>query len=140
VTRARAAVLSAIDAAATPLAAADVAAALAGICDQATVYRALHYLEDSGNLESFVLYCAEHGVERYYVTRKAAHRHWFHCESCHRFLDIGTCKVGGLVSTVERELGVRVSQHTFYITGLCSNCLNKRDTSSELVGQRKQIK
>lgn len=131
-TRAREAVLSAVDAAATPLAAADVATALAGICDQATVYRALHYLEDSGNLESFVLYCAEHGVERYYVTRKAAHRHWFHCESCHCFLDIGTCKVGGLVSAVERELGVRVSQHTFYMTGLCPSCLNARDGSDAL--------
>ena len=122
-TRARAAVLSVVDAAARPLAAADVASALSGACDQATVYRALHYLEDSGDLESFVLYCAEHGVERYYVTRKAAHRHWFHCESCHRFIDIGACKVGGLVSTVERELGVRVSQHTFNMIGLCPDCL-----------------
>ncbi len=138
-TRARAAVLSAIDAAATPLAAADVVATLAGICDQATVYRALHHLENGGNLESFVLYCAEHGVERYYVTRKAAHRHWFHCESCHCFLDIGTCKVGGLVSTVERELGVRVSQHTFYMTGLCPSCLNVMTGGGGTVAQTKRV-
>jgi hypothetical protein len=31
--------------------------------------------------------------------------------------------VGGLVSSVERELGVRVSQHTFYMMGLCPECL-----------------
>jgi Fur family transcriptional regulator, ferric uptake regulator len=123
-TKARTAVLSALDGASKPLAAADVAEVLAGVCDQATVYRALHYLEGSGDLESFVLSCTEHGVERYYVTQKAAHRHWFHCESCHRFLDIGACKVGGLVSEVERDYGVRVSKHTFYMTGTCSKCLN----------------
>jgi Fur family transcriptional regulator, ferric uptake regulator len=126
VTKARSAVLSAVDAASTPLAAADVAEALSGVCDQATVYRALHYLEGSGDLESFVLYCSEHGVERYYVTQKTTHRHWFHCESCHRFLDIGACKVGGLVSEVERDFGVRVTKHTFYMTGTCSKCLNPK--------------
>jgi Fur family transcriptional regulator, ferric uptake regulator len=140
VTKARQAVLEALDSASEPLAAADVAAALEGVCDQATVYRALHYLEDSGNLESFVLYCAEHGVERYYVTSKAAHRHWFHCESCHCFLDIGTCKVGGLVSAVERDFGVRVSQHTFYMTGLCASCLNASDGGRAPVAREKHIK
>jgi len=122
VTKARAAVLAAMDAAPRPLAAADVVAFLGGACDQATVYRALHYLEGSGYLESFVLHCVEHGVERYYVSRKAAHRHWFHCEACHCFIDIGACKVGGLVSEVEREFGVKVSRHTFYMTGLCASC------------------
>jgi Fur family transcriptional regulator, ferric uptake regulator len=126
VTKARAAVLAAVDAAPRPLSAADVAEALSGVCDQATVYRALHYLEGVGDLESFVLYCAEHGVERYYVTRKADHRHWFHCESCHRFLDIGTCKVGGLVSEAEAEFGFRVSSHSFYMTGTCSRCLKSK--------------
>jgi len=137
-TRARAAVLSVVDAAARPLAAADVASALSGACDQATVYRALHYLEDSGDLESFVLYCAEHGVERYYVTRKTAHRHWFHCESCHRFIDIGACKVGGLVSKVEKELGARVSQHTFNMIGLCSDCLGAADDVSAKRAPRRE--
>lgn len=130
-TKAREAVLSAVDAAATPLAAADVATALAGVCDQATVYRALHYLEGSGALESFVLYCAEHGVERYYVTKKALHRHWFHCESCHRFLDIGVCKVGGLVSEVERKLGVTVTDHSFYLVGRCPSCLSSRKGAAD---------
>jgi Fur family ferric uptake transcriptional regulator len=122
-TKARAAVLAAVEAAPEPLSAAGVAAAVGGgTCDQATVYRALHFLEEGGLVESFVLHCSERGAERYYASRRSAHRHWFHCEACHRFLDIGGCKVGGLVSEVERELGVSVDRHTFYLTGLCSRC------------------
>jgi Fur family transcriptional regulator, ferric uptake regulator len=121
-TRARAAVLAALDSASEPLSAAGVAQAIEGVCDQATVYRALHYLEEEGLAESFVLQCSEHGVERYYASRRSNHRHWFHCESCHRFIDLGACKVGGVVDRVERELGVRVARHTLYMTGSCPEC------------------
>lgn len=124
-TKAREAVLAALDAASEPLSAAGAIAALGGACDQATVYRALHYLEESGRAESFVLQCDEHGVERYYVSRGSAHRHWFHCESCHRFTDLGACRIGGLVKQVERELGLRVARHTLYMTGQCSRCARK---------------
>jgi Fur family transcriptional regulator, ferric uptake regulator len=121
-TKARSAVLATVEAASEPLSASGVVAAVGGACDQATVYRALHFLEEGGQVESFVLHCARRGVERYYVSRSSAHRHWFHCEACHRFFDIGACKVGGLVSEVEREFGVSVERHTFYMTGLCSRC------------------
>jgi Fur family transcriptional regulator, ferric uptake regulator len=121
-TKARIAVLAALDAARAPLSAAEVAESLDGACDQATVYRALHYLEETGRAESFVFSCSEHGVERYYASRRAAHRHWFHCESCHRFIDLGECRIGGLVSRLERELGLRVDRHTMYLTGTCGDC------------------
>jgi Fur family transcriptional regulator, ferric uptake regulator len=121
-TRARLAVLAALDAAAEPLSAAGVIAAIGCACDQATVYRALHYLEESGCAESFVLQCDEHGVERYFASRSAAHRHWFHCVACHRFIDLGACRIGGMIGEVERELGVRVARHTLYMTGTCPSC------------------
>lgn len=121
-TKARAAVLAALDSATEPLSAAGVVAKVGSRCDQATVYRALHYLEGSGLSESFVLYCSAHGVERYYVSRRSAHRHWFHCESCHRFIDLGSCRIGGIVSDVERDLGLRVTKHTMYLSGICANC------------------
>jgi len=121
-TKARAAVLGALDVAKEPLSAAGVVALVDGTCDQATVYRALHYLEDAGLAESFVLYCSEHGVERFFASARAAHRHWFHCERCHRFVDLGACKIGGLVSEVERELGLRVTRHTMYLSGVCKAC------------------
>jgi len=98
---------------------------LAGTCDQATVYRALHYLEDSALAESFVLYCSEHGVERYYASAAAPHQHWFHCERCHRFFSLGACRLGGLVADVESEFGLRVTRHTMYLSGICNTCSDK---------------
>lgn len=135
-TKARAAVLAALDAATEPLSAAGVVTRLADRCDQATVYRALHHLEEAGRAESFVLYCSEHGVERYYASAGAPHRHWFHCESCHRFVDLGACRIGGLVADVERELGLRVSRHTMYLSGTCADCIAGADCSAGRIPTR----
>jgi len=121
-TKARKAVLEALASASEPLSAAAVARLLAGLCDQATVYRALHYLEDAGLAESFVLHCTEHGVERYYVDAAAPHGHWFHCESCHRFVSLGGCKLGRLMADFESELGIEIKSHTLYLTGRCPDC------------------
>lgn len=121
-TKARKAALEALGSAAEPLSAAGIMAAIGACCDQATVYRALHYLESSGFAESFVLHCHEHGTERYYVSAAIAHRHWFHCESCHRFMDLGVCKLGRIVDDLEVELGLKVHRHVMYLTGLCGAC------------------
>lgn len=127
-TKARASVLGALESAMEPLTAAGVGSLLDGTCDQATVYRALHYLEEQHLAESFVLYCSEHGVERYYSASATTHRHWFHCERCHRFVDLGACRLGGLVSDVERELGLRVTRHTLYLSGVCAECAGQAGT------------
>ncbi len=121
-TKARTAVQETLEAAGEPLSAADVVTRCGNSCDQATVYRALHYLEDIGQAESFVLHCREHGVERYYSSSASQHRHWFHCESCHRFIDLGACKIGGIVSAVESDLDIKVTRHTLYLTGVCKGC------------------
>ena len=124
-TKARSAALEAIKQADVPLSAAGVLAAIGSCCNQATVYRALHYLESSALVESFVLHCEEHGTERYYVSSGAVHRHWFHCESCHQFIDLGICGLGGIVQNLEVELGLKVNQHVMYLTGLCKACQKK---------------
>ncbi len=129
-TKARTAALEVLRGAEEPLSAAAVHGMMGSDCDQATVYRTLHYLEDHGYAESFVLHCTEHGTERYYTAvdggadgcGSPAHRHWFHCESCHRFIDLGSCTVSELVESFERERGVRVRRHILYFTGLCSDC------------------
>jgi len=121
-TKARRAARAALEAATEPLSAAGVLAAIGACCDQATVYRTLHYLESSGFAESFVLHCDEHGTERYYVSASTVHRHWFHCESCHRFIDLGACRLGGIVKDLEEALDLKVSRHIMYLTGLCENC------------------
>jgi Fur family ferric uptake transcriptional regulator len=115
-------VLAALTVATEPLSTAGVLAVVGESCDQATVYRALDYLESAGRAESFVLRCSEHGTERYFVSSGRPHRHWFHCESCHRFIDIGACALDGLMAELERERGFRIRGHTLYFTGCCPAC------------------
>ncbi|MFA6506503.1 MAG: transcriptional repressor [Treponemataceae bacterium] len=121
-TKAREAALSALRKADQPLSASGVCDAITLDCDQATVYRALHYLEEKGLTESFILHCDEHGTERYYVPSGAPHSHWFHCEACHRFIDLGACRIGDLTAAVEREKELSVRRHVLYFTGLCGEC------------------
>jgi Fur family transcriptional regulator, ferric uptake regulator len=110
-----------------PLSAADLLERMVG-ADQVTVYRTLHYLEDHGYADSFILHCASHGTKRYYTAVRAAsgeereHRHWFHCERCHRFTDLGCCKMEKLVREYESENGIQVTSHTLYLTGICAGC------------------
>lgn len=134
-TRARSLVLEALEGSAEPLSAAAVFAGIGGACDQATVYRALSYLEAKGKAESFVLHCDEHGTERYYSAGSAGHRHWFHCVACHCFVDLGACRLGGLVAELERERGLQVLHHALYLSGLCTDCaatpLSAPDTATD---------
>jgi Fur family ferric uptake transcriptional regulator len=127
-TKARSVALEVLRSAGEPLSASDIYRRLDNCCDQVTVYRTLHYLEEHGYAESFVLHCDEHGTERYYASlngesgTRAPHRHWFHCESCHRFIEIGTCTVSSLVDSFQEKQGVTVNRHVLYFTGLCAEC------------------
>jgi Fur family ferric uptake transcriptional regulator len=121
-TKARKAVLGALDAADSPLSALEIGEKLSELCDKATVYRALHYLEENGCADSFVLHCELHGTERYYASRKAQHRHWLHCELCHRFVDLGACRFEPLLREMEAASGAKIKSHTLYATGICPEC------------------
>lgn len=127
-TKARIAVLEVLGKATEPLTAASVHLALEISIDQVTVYRTLHYLEEHGMADSFILHCANHGTERYYTVTPDAkndgmlHRHWFHCERCHRFIDLGECTLASLVEDYEKQLGLAVHSHTLYLTGFCPDC------------------
>jgi len=129
-TRARKEILAILRGADSPLSAIEVTRSYAeGIGpDQATVYRTLHWLEEKGFADSFVLHCMSHGTERYYAAildesgEPLPHRHWFHCVSCHKFTDLGGCRLDGLLKGYESELGVRIEGHTLYCTGVCAAC------------------
>mgnify|MGYP000904657522 CR=1 FL=1 len=121
-TRARELVLETLKSSGEPLSAQALYAAIGRACDQATVYRALGFLEAKGLAESFVLHCDEHGTERYYCAGDAGHRHWFHCERCHRFIDLGACRLGALLDAMESERGLTVLHHALYLSGLCPSC------------------
>lgn len=121
-TRAREAVMAVLEEAREPLSAAGVIGRIGGICDQATVYRSLGYLERTGRAESFVLRCSREGTERYFAAIGAGHRHWLHCESCHRFVDLGECALGELGTEIESRYGVRIARHSLYFSGFCREC------------------
>ncbi len=130
-TKARKAVQDILDAAGKPLCALDVGAITGSICDTATIYRSLHYLEENGFAESFVLHCAVHGTERYYVSCGARHRHWFHCERCHCFVDLGACRVEPLLKDMEKDSGVEIRSHTLYATGICADCMGRNSGAGQ---------
>lgn len=128
-TKARRATLEVLRQADQPLSATEIAQRIQITCDTVTIYRTLHYLEEHGYAGSFVLHCTEHGTERYYTEAKAegdsrAHHHWFHCETCHTFIDLGSCRIKNLLAGYQEELGITVTSHTLYLTGTCPSCTN----------------
>jgi len=134
-TRARESILQVLKNATQPLSATDVANRTTHRCDQATIYRTLHYLEDHGYAQSFVLHCSEHGTERYYTAIDddgpiTGHHHWFHCQQCHTFIDLGDCRIESMLNGYEEELGLKVKTHTLYVTGICASCMRSGNTDS----------
>jgi Fur family ferric uptake transcriptional regulator len=121
-TAAREAVLAVLESAGEPLSAAGVVGRLDGACDQATVYRSLGYLERTGRAESFIIRCSREGIERYFAADGSRHHHWLHCESCHRFVDLGECALDEIGPEMESRYGVRIARHSLYFTGRCSDC------------------
>lgn len=124
-TKARTAILQALAQAKEPVSATMVASQLGNCCDPATVYRNLHFLEDHGYAQSFILHCSEHGTERYYTHRSAEdghHHHWFHCEKCHSFIDLGDCQYHETLEQLENTYRFSIHEHTFFLTGICEAC------------------
>ena len=124
-TKARMTVLTLLGEATEPLCASEIAGLLQGQFDLATIYRTLHYLEERNLADSFILHCSAHGTERYYSSMEkedACHHHWFHCEQCHRFIDLGGCNLDALLGSYEKENGIVITDHTFFLTGICPEC------------------
>ena len=122
-TKARKAILARLKSAKQPISVTELAKQLSDFCNPATVYRNLHYLESNNLATSFVLHCSDHGTERYYSAKEGkGHHHWFHCESCHQFIDLGGCFNMEQMRQFETEHGFTVHDHTFYLTGVCEDC------------------
>ena len=132
-TKARKATLHVLQLADRPLSANEISERIALTCDPVTIYRTLHYLEKNGYADSFVLHCSEHGTERYYTIVSPSeglysHHHWFHCERCHTFIDLGDCRISSLIAGYEEEIGLQVTRHTLYLTGICPSCAQRSST------------
>lgn len=118
----------------SPLSASDIADKITIPCNLVTIYRTLTYLEKSGYITSFILHCPEHGTERYYTPltkrgEKVFHNHWFHCQGCHTFINLGDCQMESQLERYEKDLGVQITSHTLNVLGFCSSCLSKQEIS-----------
>ncbi|MCK9524271.1 MAG: transcriptional repressor [Proteobacteria bacterium] len=123
-TKARRKVLTILQEATEPLSVSSIVQHPSVDFNQATVYRSLHYLEQHGYLDSFILHCTDHGTERYYSCHSEGehHKHWFHCTACHRFTDLGSCFLHEHLQEWESDYGFSVTDHTFFLTGVCQSC------------------
>ncbi len=121
-TRAREAILVALDAAAGPVTALELRSSASAEMDLATVYRALRWLENHDLVEAFPFACEIRGVERYYVSKRLPHGHFFHCEGCHRFIPVEGCGAENMIHDLEVKYGFSISSHTLYFTGRCADC------------------
>lgn len=125
-TRIRKILLRYINDADTPLSAQEVFSGSESGADLATVYRALHYFELHGLVESFTYHCDKEGTLRYYYPLKQEHTHFFHCASCHMFIPLGPCMLHAIEDELQHHYNVEIQRHVLYFTGYCSECVQKK--------------
>jgi len=127
-TKARTNVLHILTEKESPLTAQEISSLVKEQMNPVTVYRTLHYLESNGYCESFLLHCSKKGTERYYIPlvdhegHTCSHHHWFHCENCHQFIDLGSCKIDSLLDSYTKELGITILHHNLSLSGICHSC------------------
>ena len=88
---------------------------------QATVYRALKLLADSGLAE--VVDFAD-GVARYEPHGQAHHDHLI-CEVCKKYIEIVDDVIEKRQDEVAEENGFKLLRHKMYLYGICSECQKK---------------
>ncbi len=132
-TKARKKILDILHEKHTPLSALDIYSSVEKEINQVTVYRTLHYLEEKGFVDSFILHCTQKGTERYYITHDESsgntceHHHWFHCVKCHQFTDLGSCKIDSLISNLSEQNDITILHHNLSLSGICHSCQQNRD-------------
>lgn len=109
----------------SPLSAHNIFELINGKTAFSTVYRALWYLEEQEKIDGFFLSCNECGNERYYISRALGHVHFFHCEKCHSFINVGECFFEPVRKSLEKKFGIAVKHHSLHLSGLCSKCGGK---------------
>jgi len=87
----------------------------------ATVYRALHLLQEEGSIDVL-----EDPVEARYRLCSPVHHHHLVCESCGTVVEIPECDVDEWAEKVAKVHGFKVRSHRAEISGLCARCSKKK--------------
>jgi len=85
---------------------------------RATIFRALDLFTSLSLVERVDLPDGDHA----YVACDAVHHHHAICTGCGRSLDVDDRGLSGIIATVGRRSGFRVTAHRLEIFGLCAAC------------------
>ena len=84
---------------------------------QATVYRALRTLEETGDVQKVII-----GDGRPRYEAKRAHHHHFHCRKCERVYDIAGCVTSPATLGENLPSGFELEAHELVLYGVCAAC------------------
>ncbi|MBI9080220.1 MAG: transcriptional repressor [Pseudodesulfovibrio sp.] len=90
---------------------------------QATVYRTLKLLTDSGLIDSLDF---ADGVTRYEMTYGTDHHDHLICEQCGKNIEILDSTIENRQEALAKEHGFTLLRHKMYLYGLCEKCRNKK--------------
>lgn len=122
-TRARRAVLGALERSVSPLSASELHAQLQRkhvAIDLVTIYRTLAVLKELGLVTQLELH--QEGQFRYEIREGRAHHHHIRCQGCGKIVDLLLCPLKKLTGLIEKETQFVVSEHSLEFSGFCPKC------------------
>jgi Fur family ferric uptake transcriptional regulator len=101
-----------------------------GQCDLATIYRAMHLLEDLGMVKRFDF---GDGTARYelVVEGEDGHHHHLVCTHCAQVVEIGECFSSEIETRIAAANGFKSVTHKLEFFGICPKCQQARRHKSE---------
>ena len=92
-----------------------------GRCDLATIYRAMHLLEEMGLVKRFDF---GDGVARFELIREGddGHHHHLICTRCAQVIEIDECFLREIESRIAARNGFKAVTHKLEFFGICPAC------------------
>lgn len=95
--------------------------------NQATVYRTLHFLLDTGLIVKAEVDPSETVYE---IAGQSPHHHLL-CRRCHHEIEIGTEPLAAMQQAIQEQYGFVVDANHLVFTGLCAHCLAKEQSTDK---------
>ena len=89
---------------------------------QATIYRTIKVLCDSGLIREFTL---DDGIARYESASGSTHHHHLVCVECRKFVEIADDRIEEMKLQIAKKNGFKLVSHRFELYGICQTCLKK---------------
>jgi Fur family ferric uptake transcriptional regulator len=99
----------------------EIHTALPSLCNLATVYRAMHLLEEMGMVKRFDF---GDGTARFELVGEGedGHHHHLICRQCSSVVEIDECFPAALEKKIARQNGFARLTHTLEFFGVCPEC------------------